>query len=393
MGQSLASHKANSSQGGDAWLASALGNPKEGETRPEFDEDAASAVETKLLSSLIRPSDASVFKVLRARFAQEDIYTYGALKSLVVCNPFRPVPCLEDPSILPFYKACLRVDELEGSGAFSSEEPHIWAACRDAWGYIRRTGRSVSFVIQGESGAGKTETAKHVMLYFSSPTRQHLVMEAFWCGAASSDSSETFCVGPPPGELPEPSSVQSGVGVASSHLSINVAKTRLFEAMKLQGRARSSSVSLQNGRLDANASLGLQDGEKAGIHQIMMSANPVTEALGNARTLRNDNSSRFGRFVKLFLNAAGEIESSEMSIYSLEKSTSARFAVLSSRVCGSLCSCQGTGELGLPVFQFEAVELMRFQAIRAALWLNALGPRCDMKWQHGAMPAESRSSK
>ena len=91
--------------------------------------------------------------------------------------------------------------------------------------------------------------------------------------------------------------------------------------------------------------------------------------------------------------AAGEIESSEMSIYSLEKSTSARFAVLSSRVCGSLCSCQGTGELGLPVFQFEAVELMRFQAIRAALWLNALGPRCDMKWQHGAMPAESRSSK
>ncbi|CAE6957944.1 Myo9a [Symbiodinium natans] len=145
-------------------------------------------------------------------------------------------------------------------------------------------------------------------------------------------------------------------------------------ALWRQGRARSSSVSLQSGRLDANASLGLQDGEKAGIHQIMMSANPVTEALGNARTLRNDNSSRFGRFVKLFLNApapvvpvwlsgsglkanksvggengeqgvlgsseapilrmhlsrsdtetAGEIESSEMSIYSLEKSTCPHF--------------------------------------------------------------------
>eukprot|EP00913_Durusdinium_trenchii_P020801 g19541.t1 len=79
------------------------------------------------------------------------------------------------------------------------------------------------------------------------------------------------------------------------------------------------SVSEHTGRLDSTASLGLQQGEKAEVHQIMMSANPITEALGNARTLRNDNSSRFGRFVKLFLNAAGEIECSEMSIYSLEK--------------------------------------------------------------------------
>lgn len=249
----------------NGWLASALGHPKEVQSLPQVEPgDEANLHETRQLSSLLRPTDASVLAVLKERYEEEDIYTYGALKSLVVCNPFRPVPCLEDPTALPSYKACLRVDELEGSCSFSNDEPHIWAACREAWAFVRRTGRSVSFVIQGESGAGKTETAKHVMLYFSSPAR----------------SSPTS---------------RSG------------------------SRRRSSTVSQHTGRLDSAATLGLQ-GEKAEVHQIMMSANPITEALGNARTLRNDNSSRFGRFVKLFLNAAGEIECSEMSIYSLEKS-------------------------------------------------------------------------
>ncbi|CAJ1337972.1 unnamed protein product, partial [Effrenium voratum] len=265
MGQSLPRAQLRQDADGTAWLASALGNVKEGQAKHDslagHEDEFIDLAQTRQLSTLLRPTDASVLSVLKARFAAEDIYTYGALNSLVVCNPFRPVPCLEDPTVLPSYKACLQVDELEGHSSFSLEEPHIWAACRQAWAFIRRTGRSVSFVIQGESGAGKTETAKHVMLYFSSPTRQ-----------------------------PSP---------------------------RMQ-RQRSSSVSAATGRLDSTASLGLQEGEKAGIHQIMMSANPVTEALGNARTLRNDNSSRFGRFVKLFLNAAGEIECSEMSIYSLE---------------------------------------------------------------------------
>ena len=267
MGQSNARQQV-ADKDGTAWLASALQSSQEAQQVPQavdLGDDVSNLAETRQLSALLRPTDASVFAVLKERFAEEDIYTYGALKSLVVCNPFRPVPCLEDPTTLPSYKACLRVDELEGSCSFSTDEPHIWAACREAWAFIRRTGRSVSFVIQGESGAGKTETAKHVMLYFSSP-------------AKSSPSS------------------RSG------------------------SRRRSSTVSERTGRLDSTASLGLQQGQKAEVHQIMMSANPITEALGNARTLRNDNSSRFGRFVKLFLNAAGEIECSEMSIYSLEKS-------------------------------------------------------------------------
>ena len=59
-------------------------------------------------------------------------------------------------------------------------------------------------------------------------------------------------------------------------------------------RRRSSVVSLASGRMDSAASLGLLEGQEAGVQQIMMSANPITEALGNARTLRNDNSSRPG---------------------------------------------------------------------------------------------------
>nr|KAF6309149.1 myosin XIX [Pipistrellus kuhlii] len=55
------------------------------------------------------------------------------------------------------------------------------------------------------------------------------------------------------------------------------------------------------------------------IEQRILNSNPVMEAFGNACTLRNNNSSRFGKFIQLQMNRAHQMTGAAVQTYLLEK--------------------------------------------------------------------------
>ena len=71
------------------------------------------------------------------------------------------------------------------------------------------------------------------------------------------------------------------------------------------------------------ASIGASAKKKpgeVGLEEKIVQTNPVLEAWGNAKTVRNDNSSRFGKFIRIWFNSAGKLSGADMVVYLLEKS-------------------------------------------------------------------------
>ena len=65
---------------------------------------------------------------------------------------------------------------------------------------------------------------------------------------------------------------------------------------------------------------GKKEPGEVGLEEKIVNTNPVLEAWGNAKTVRNDNSSRFGKFIRIWFNQGGKLSGADMVVYLLEKS-------------------------------------------------------------------------
>ncbi|KAL2753928.1 hypothetical protein ACRALDRAFT_1062893 [Sodiomyces alcalophilus JCM 7366] len=124
----------------------------------------------------------------------------------------------------------------------ATQAPHLFAIAEEAFMDMIRSGKNQTVVVSGESGAGKTVSAKYIMRYFA---------------------------------------------------------TR--EAPNNPG-ARSKSDAMSE------------------TEEQILATNPIMEAFGNAKTTRNDNSSRFGKYIEIMFDDKTSIIGARIRTYLLERS-------------------------------------------------------------------------
>uniref|UniRef100_A0A8C0WYK7 Myosin VC n=1 Tax=Castor canadensis TaxID=51338 RepID=A0A8C0WYK7_CASCN len=174
------------------------------------------------LTALSYLHEPAVLHNLRIRFAESRlIYTYSGI-ILVAMNPYKQLPIYGDAIIHAY------------SGQNMGDmDPHIFAVAEEAYKQMARNNRNQSIIVSGESGAGKTVSARYAMRYFAT------------------------------------------VSKSSSN---------------------------------------------AHVEDKVLASNPITEAVGNAKTTRNDNSSRFGKYTEISFDERNQIIGANMRTYLLEKS-------------------------------------------------------------------------
>ena len=97
---------------------------------------------------------------LANRYKRDEIYTYvGPI--LLACNPFKGIPKLDTPEIKA---ASMGIkDDPAPLNLKKRLPPHIWVVSCLAYRTLRDTRQRQAIVISGESGAGKTESARICM--------------------------------------------------------------------------------------------------------------------------------------------------------------------------------------------------------------------------------------
>ena len=83
-------------------------------------------------------------------------------------------------------------------------------------------------------------------------------------------------------------------------------------------RSNSSSDSSKSGGIEVVAAAMISS--SSDIESRLMQSNVILEAFGNAKTVRNDNSSRFGKYIKLQYNDVGRMVQARTQHFLLEKS-------------------------------------------------------------------------
>ncbi|XP_039445210.1 myosin heavy chain, muscle isoform X2 [Culex pipiens pallens] len=71
--------------------------------------------------------------------------------------------------------------------------------------------------------------------------------------------------------------------------------------------------------IGASSKKSADEEKKISLEDQVVQTNPVLEAYGNAKTVRNDNSSRFGKFIRIHFTGSGKLGGADIETYLLEK--------------------------------------------------------------------------
>jgi len=187
----------------------------------------------------------NVLHNLNVRYSKKQIYTSVTAKVLIAVNPYQKLDSNYTEEIMAQYQAAPM--NLEGLLSEGDLSPHVFTVAHAAYNNLVHKKKNQSVIVCGESGSGKTESAKIFMRFL-----------AFTSTSTSANPQE-------------------------------------FKEAESIGRQ-------------------------------VLEANPILETFGNAKTVLNNNSSRFGKFTKMLFNpVAGDMKRRQLvgaviETYLLEKS-------------------------------------------------------------------------
>jgi len=95
---------------------------------------------------------------------------------------------------------------------------------------------------------------------------------------------------------------------------------RLNQSILITGESGAGKTENTKKVIQYMASIAGRTGGGGKLEEQVLQANPILESFGNAKTTRNNNSSRFGKFIEIQFNAAGFIAGASINSYLLEKS-------------------------------------------------------------------------
>jgi myosin heavy subunit len=100
----------------------------------------------------------------------------------------------------------------------------------------------------------------------------------------------------------------------------SLAKMQKSQSVLVSGESGAGKTETNKALMYYLAWRSKNSGGQQDLAEVILQSNPVLEAFGNAKTSRNNNSSRFGKFIKILMDKKGNIVGAQMAQYLLEKS-------------------------------------------------------------------------
>jgi myosin V len=231
------------------------------------------------MTSLSYLNEPEMIACLKARYDHELIYTnIGTI--LIAINPFKQLnPLIYSVETIQRYSASESHTASPRSADSSVQGPHVFQVSKTAYQkmfldrYNVNKREDQAILINGESGAGKTESTKQVLRYLTINS-SHLMEELGVTGTSlQGDSDDEYD--------------DDDDDTTKGPLNLITTRQRLNQ--------------------------GPSD-----LEALINAVNPITESFGNAKTSRNNNSSRFGKFIELCYSGDGYIIGAHIQTYLLE---------------------------------------------------------------------------